>query len=220
MFALRPVMLVLFSLVFFYFVYRLLRSRNHDSAWGAGLIITLVLGILVGWQAWAEWQWQKYETKYSQAVNQVYNLPLSGIHCQRFSEDFFYARGFFGYVEQGADGSPQGTALITRQRCNDLRDWIESNKNTPTENQIVALHVLTHEAEHLAGIWSEKAAECNAMNKDYKIAMAFGATEEQGRSLAQSYYENIFPRMPSEYRDTGCVFTGGTNPVEDKENNR
>lgn len=219
MFALRPIMLAVFSVLFLYFIYRLMRSRNHDSAWVAGLIITISLGAILGWQGYKEWQWQKYETIYSQAVAQVFNLDGLGVHCQRFSEDFFYARGAIGYVEQGGDGRPQGTALITRQRCNDLREWIESNKNNPTENQIIALHVLTHEAEHLAGVWNEKEAECKAMNMDHKMAMALGATEEQGRTLAQTYYDTVFPRMPMDYRDTGCIFTGGTTPTEETADN-
>jgi hypothetical protein len=58
---------------------------------------------------------------------------------------------------------------------------------------------------HMAGETAEAVAECQAVQRDSRTAELLGATPEQARRLALAYYDDIFPRMPDEYRSADCT---------------
>jgi hypothetical protein len=70
---------------------------------------------------------------------------------------------------------------------------------------VVAVHVLTHESMHMRGLTNEAAAECAALQRDETTAQLLGATAAEARSLARDYWLTVYPDMPSDYRDGGCV---------------
>ena len=94
--------------------------------------------------------------------------------------------------------------MISWDACEDLRAWIGSDRSTPTRGEIIAVHVLTHEAMHMAGELSESVAECRAVQRDARTAMALGASHEQARRLARSYWLQVYPQMPDDYRTSDC----------------
>jgi hypothetical protein len=126
------------------------------------------------------------------------------IHCQTFGEAFVDAGAESGYVAFGPTGVPERRALIKRNQCNDLGDYIRSDKRAPTREHVVAVHVLTHEAIHMSGETSEAITECLAMQKDAAMARLLGADDASARLLARSYFESIYPSMPEPYRSAEC----------------
>jgi hypothetical protein len=84
------------------------------------------------------------------------------VRCQSFGGAFVDAGPELGYVRGRADGKPEPWTLINR-------------------DQVVAVHVLTHEAMHLSGQLNEAAAE-----------------------LAAAYWRDIYPLMPDGYRSADC----------------
>lgn len=177
--------------------------------WGRGqqvwwVSVAVVVGLLAG-GGWLEYRWQVTERAAAAGAAVVAGPDSPGLHCMRFSESLLYARGFDGYVDFNRDGEP-GQAVLTYQVCQDLKAWLESDKESPSEAQVVAVHVVSHEAVHLTGERSEAVAECVAMKRDAQVAKAMGATEAQALRLASLYRVNVYPRMPAEYRGmaTGC----------------
>jgi hypothetical protein len=70
---------------------------------------------------------------------------------------------------------------------------------------VIAVHVLTHEAMHLAGRLIESDADCAAMQRDAWTAQQLGATTEQGQRLAETYWREVYPRMPDAYTSVECA---------------
>ncbi|GMA89212.1 hypothetical protein GCM10025868_44620 [Angustibacter aerolatus] len=83
--------------------------------------------------------------------------------------------------------------------------YLGGDRSRPTRDQVVAVHVLTHETRHVAGVTTENAAECGAVQRDAVTARLLGATAEQAVALARSHWTTTYPRMPDAYRDGGCA---------------
>ena len=67
------------------------------------------------------------------------------------------------------------------------------------------MQVLSHESYHLSGILSEAQTECSAIQRLDEVAGWLGASPDEARALAERYYNEIYPRMPSAYRSIECV---------------
>jgi hypothetical protein len=104
---------------------------------------------------------------------------------------------------------PERRTLIKRDQCAALSDYLRSDKTSPTRDEIVAVHVLTHETIHMTGITSEAETECLATQRDADMARALGASAAAARSLAASYWIGVYPRMPDTYRSVDCEGPGG-----------
>ena len=128
-----------------------------------------------------------------------------GVRCQSFGGAFVDVGVDLGYVVFGPDGKPEQWTLIKRDQCADLSDYLGSDKEQPTRDQIVAVHVLTHEAVHMTGVQNEAQTECLAMQRDAAMAELLGATPEAAGNLAIAYWRDVYPRMPAAYRSEECA---------------
>jgi hypothetical protein len=140
----------------------------------------------------------RLERTLEHAASQVAGEPV-GVHCQTAGETWTEIGAELGYVRWGPDGVPERKTLIKYDPCADLRSWLSSDKRSPREDQVVAVHVLTHETMHMIGITDEAHAECAAMQRDALMAQALGATPAQAQALAHRYWLEVYPRMPDGY---------------------
>jgi hypothetical protein len=146
----------------------------------------------------------RLEHRLSAVTTVLAGVPTT-VHCQSFGQSMVDAGNELGFVRWGANGTPEHATLIKRDQCNDLNAYLRSNHRTPTEQQVVAVHVLTHEAMHMAGLTAESAAECAAVHKDARTAELLGATPEEARALADRYWRTVYPRLTDEYRSAACT---------------
>lgn len=164
----------------------------------------LVPALLLGWQ---EWSFRADEADFSRIAAEIAERDVR-IECQRFSGALLDPTAEAGYVAFDAAGTPGDTGRLERDACNALRDYLHGDKNSPDLDQVVAVQVLAHESYHLAGVRNEAQTECSAIQRLDEVAEALGATPEQARSLAERYYDEIYPRMPSAYQSRDCVDQG------------
>jgi hypothetical protein len=158
---------------------------------------------------YTERQWVSAEQKFS-AVALSIEPVAAGVHCQRLGETLTANAWELGHVEF-YEGVPTGPAVISYSTCQNLAAYWRSSsreKSNPSKDEIVAVHVLTHESMHLTGVMDESLAECRAMQRDAVVAQRLGATPEQGRMLAMRYAEAVYPTMPAEYTSRDCVKGG------------
>ncbi len=149
----------------------------------------------------------RLEQRLSAVASDLVGAPAT-VHCQTAGQEFVDAGAELGYVSWGRDGVPEHQTLVKHAQCGDLADYLGGGKDTPSEDEVVAVHVLTHEAMHMAGETGEASAECQAVQRDARTAELLGATPAQARRLAETYYASVFPRMPDEYRSEDCVQGG------------
>ena len=126
------------------------------------------------------------------------------VRCQSLGGAFVDGGPELGYVRWRADGSPEPWALIKRDQCHHLAAYVRSGARRPTRDQVVAVHVLTHEAMHMSGRLDEAVAECAAVQRDAQTARLLGARPADAAALAAAYWGNIYPLMPDRYRSGEC----------------
>lgn len=133
--------------------------------------------------------------------------------CQTLGGAFVDAGAEAGYVRWGPDGVPEHVAHIKWEQCRDLRRYLRSDKRRPSGAQLVAVHVLTHEAVHTGGEKSESLTECKAVQRDGQVARLLGAPDVGAKRLAWLYWKTVYPQMPDDYRDAGCAPGGGLDEM-------
>jgi len=177
-------------------------ATRHAMGHKHPILIPLLLipALFLGWQ---EWGFRADQERFSDVASRIAERTVS-IECQRFSGALVDATAESGYVAFSADGKPADVGRLERDTCNNLRDWLHSDKANPTLEQVMAVHVLGHEAYHLSGIRSEAQTECEAMQRLDEVAQWLGATAEQARNLAERYDSDVYTRMPSSYRSSDC----------------
>jgi hypothetical protein len=126
------------------------------------------------------------------------------VECQTLGGAFVDAGAELGYVPFGADGEPEPQTLLKYEPCRDLMAYLRSDKRSPSPQQVVAVHVLSHEAMHMSGLRDEARTECAAVQRDARTARLLGATPAAAAALARAYWRGTYPRMPEGYRSAEC----------------
>lgn len=126
------------------------------------------------------------------------------VHCQSVGGAITDATAELGYVRWTAGGVPEHATTIKYEQCRDLRAYLGHHGRHPTADQVVAVHVLTHESMHMRGELSEAAAECEALQRDARTARDLGASAADAAALAATYWRVDYPRMPDDYRSSEC----------------
>jgi hypothetical protein len=126
------------------------------------------------------------------------------VQCQSIGAAMTDAGAELGYVRWTAAGVPEHATTIKYEQCRDLRAYLSRHGRHPTPEQVIAVHVLTHESMHVRGELSEAAAECEAMQRDARMARDLGASPSDAAALAATYWRVDYPLMPDGYRTSDC----------------
>ena len=94
---------------------------------------------------------------------------------------------------------------MSYDECHRLSAYLGSNKHAPSFDDVIAVHVLTHESMHMAGDPVEATAECAAVQRDVQTAELLGASQFDAQGLARRYWTNAYPRLTDNYRSVDCA---------------
>jgi len=177
-----------------------LGSRGRGAWYALGLV---GLGLTSGTMAW---QSAKLEDRLAEVAARVADRPGVVVDCKNLLQELLQEKP--GQVWFNADGTPSNTAELSWEICDDIDAWLDGGSGTPTDEQVIAVHVLTHEAVHLGGIRDEAQTECLAMQYDAAVAEALGADPITARALAERYATAFYPRMRGDYRHYNCAEGG------------
>ena len=161
------------------------------------LLVALVAGVPVVRHA-------RLEARLATVASQLAGHRVT-VRCETLTQSWTDAQAELGYVRFDAEGRPEPRATLGVEACRDLSAWSGSDHAHPTPAQVVAVHVLTHEAMHLTGQADEARAECAAVQRDARTAVLLGATPAQGLALATAYWATDYPSLPDAYRSAACV---------------
>jgi hypothetical protein len=95
-------------------------------------------------------------------------------------------------------------ALPTEHGTRTCRHGSQQGECDDWASKLVSVHVLTHEAMHLAGVMGEAEADCLAAQLDALVAEALGADRRFGRLLAREYWTYYYPSQSAAYRSREC----------------
>jgi hypothetical protein len=120
---------------------------------------------------------------------------------------FFSSQGHSGHVWFDANGQPAKQAFLSSSTCSRVKDY-QRDPNGAGVDQVVAVHTVTHEAEHLAGVQAEDVAECRAMQADAAVLVALGASPDTAHSQVLTYLSGVYPRLSDGYVSARCTDGG------------
>lgn len=143
------------------------------------------------------------ESRLSRVASQLVGDHVS-VHCQSIGQALADLGSELGYVRYREDGTPEPRTTIKRDPCRDLRRYYGGHRHHPSTDEVIAVHVLTHEAMHMKGLLSEAPAECAAVQRDEDTAEMLGASPAEAHELARLYWINVYPNMPGNYRTDEC----------------
>jgi hypothetical protein len=175
-----------------------LGRRRPFPIFSVALLVLLGVGLLVPGARRAQ-----LEHRLEIAASELVGAPVV-VECQTAGREFIDVGSELGYVRYGPDGVPERATLIKRAPCKNLARYLRSNHDRPDEAQVLAVHVLTHEAMHMAGITDEARAECLAMQQDARTARLLGASPDEAVVLARRYWRTVYPQMPDRYVSAEC----------------
>ncbi|HVW80152.1 MAG TPA: hypothetical protein VHB69_04340 [Mycobacteriales bacterium] len=144
------------------------------------------------------------EARLDKAASVLVGAPVT-VHCETLANTFTDTSGDLGFVKYGADGVPEHHATIARAQCAYLKNYYDGDQLHPSLDEVVAVHVLTHESMHMRGQPVEALAECEAMQRDAETAQLLGATPQESVALAREYWIEYYPNMPASYRSSDCA---------------
>lgn len=172
--------------------------RYHEKpTWVMAIIIMIPTLILTGFEI----RWQFHQNQATEIVQSVSERSEGSAKCQRLSgaltDTALSVKGMVYYANDSV-------AHLKYETCQNFMSWMESDKQNPTEKEVMAVGVLVHEAIHVSGEKNEALTECKANKKLVQVAEDLGATTVQAEELYSLYMEKISPRMPSQYQNGIC----------------
>ena len=125
------------------------------------------------------------------------------VDCQSWLGSFFDSNTEAGYVRWEAGGPPERSTTLKADVCRSLGRYMRSAAD-PSMDEVFAVHIVSHEAMHMAGVMDEALAECAAVQRDIQTARLLGATSSEAAALAERYWIEGYPLLPDEYRTSDC----------------
>jgi hypothetical protein len=124
-----------------------------------------------------------------------------------FDRSTDHALGYVRWTPQG----PEKKSKLRHETCDALKDVIsDPNDLSDPYRRLFSIHVLTHEAMHMVGEQNEAIAECKAIQRDFKTAIALGMSLEKAQEFVLWYYQSFYPKfMSTGYHSPECR-RGGT----------
>ena len=193
-------------------IFRVIARRREIGGRTFRAVVAVVLTVAAN-TAWsfevAHYQRQQLATE---ALDVLSDVPGLRADCERYTEELFNLSQYQGYVY--FDGSH--VAHLRRNVCHNLWDYAHGGQANPSEDQMLAVHIVAHEAQHINGVTSEGAAECRAVQLNYLVAEELGATEAQARELQRRYFADYYPHLDSDYRSRQCHDGGDLDLFPDR----
>lgn len=159
-----------------------------------------ILAVVAGWGPFRTW---RLESALSAAATEVAGRPAT-VKCQGLGGAFVDIDDAAGHVTGRADGTMDSVAHVDWGICKLLRSYIAKDGEKPTALEIIAVHLVTHEARHVAGTLDEATTECEAVQRDALTARALGASVMDARKLARAYWRVHYPDLGERYVSAAC----------------
>lgn len=175
----------------------LLRVRTNRRALPLALVVLVVCASI----ATLEGRLALREHRWSVATSSLLGVDVE-VHCQRMIAYAVDTSVILGFVPSDPiTGEPMREAWLRRDTCDSLAKW---DHESPTDEHVRAVHVLTHEAMHMAGERNEARTECYAIQRNAAMAVVLGASADQAKRLSLRYHKQIHHKLPLEYQSREC----------------
>lgn len=137
-----------------------------------------------------------FEQRLARVAENLLQRPNIEVDCNSYLEGMFHL-GPAGYVYQGSN-----VINLEIRTCRDLRGYLE-NPQSASYRELWALHILTHEAMHIAGEFNEQLADCQAFQRNHVTAALLGVPEHIAERNAVELHQKR-PTHNKKYYSREC----------------
>ncbi|MDP9491515.1 MAG: hypothetical protein M3P42_04840 [Actinomycetota bacterium] len=179
-----------------------------------------LLVILIPVVAFSVWQHRKgaqNEERLGEVASAIAQRSVA-VDCPGFWRKLVDVKGEDGQVDFDVAGRPTDSARLSARTCDRLEDFSRAGTKPAFDclvpddracrREVVetarSLSTLAHEAYHLAGVRTEAAAECYAVQTVDFVTEQLGATPGQGRIVAVWAERTSARTHPAEYHSAEC----------------
>ena len=161
--------------------------------------IVLLSGLIIG-VGYFEAKWLIVQSQATQLTQEISKNEKGYAVCQRFTPAFLDAQmstlGFVAYSEGNKSN-------IKYAQCKKFGEFLETDKTQLTEEHVLAVGVVIHEAIHVGGEYDEAVTQCLTMKQMPDVLKQYGVSEQNSAIYADKYRE-MSKRMPPEYLNGTC----------------
>lgn len=198
------------SLIFMYLTFHSLIGPNRtgkrfDSYFFTVLTLTIVTSSV-------PIRHVMFQNSLSDAVEELLGKESVYVDCNSYFDSIFHFN-LAGFVYRGSS-----TINLEVRSCKNLKSYLK-NPSEANSRELFALHVLTHEAMHVAGEFNEALADCQAFQRNHRMAELLGvpsyiaaknaADAHRTRSKRHPYYSpQCEPGMAMDERLPNAVWVG------------
>lgn len=185
----------LFLLLAWVIFWPLIKSNQKPSVFWVAVVILSMAGVGFG-----EFKWVSVQNEATSLTKQVSGNPEGHVVCQRFTTAFMDAQvstlGFVAYSEGNKSN-------VKYAQCKKWGEFLEANKKQLTDEHLLAVGVVIHEAYHVGGEFNEAVTQCLTMKKMPEVLKQYGVSDDYATIYADKYRE-MSQRMPPEYLNGTC----------------
>ena len=160
-------LLLILSLIFLGLAIKSLFGENLGSRFDPYFFIMLAIS---GGLAFFPIKGMLFEHKLGKVAAALIEHDSVVVNCQSTYESMFNL-GVAGFVRRGS-----GVINIEVRTCDDLKEYLK-NPASAGPRELFALHVLSHEAMHVAGFINEYLTDCKAFQRNHRTAKLLGVPE-------------------------------------------
>lgn len=163
------IILIGLSLFFLYLTYHsVFVNRGHSGKRFDGYSM-FMFGLFV-FTAFFPVRHSLFQNKLASATEQLLNKESVYVDCNSYLDSIFHFN-LAGYVYRGSD-----KINLEVRVCQNLKSYLDEPSEA-SRQELFALHVLTHEAMHVAGQFNEPLADCQAFQRNHLMAQYLGVPE-------------------------------------------
>lgn len=177
--------------------YRLARRRAALALTGIGAVA--LWGGLLAVAGYYEVRHHVTQTVATAATRELSGDPGATVVCRRVHAEPVNGLRNSGFVSW----DDPDTAILSQPTCAALGAWLFGGRGHRDVDQVTAVHVVAHEAGHVAGLRDEATTECFALANTARAARLMGATHAKADAVAHVYARAVHPHLSEEYR-TDC----------------
>ena len=137
-----------------------------------------------------------FEQQLARAAGLLLDRSDVEVDCNSYLEGMFHL-GPTGYVYRGSS-----RINLEIRTCRDLRGYLDHPEQA-SYRELWALHILSHEAMHVAGEFNEQLADCKAFQRNHVTAKLLGVAPQVAAQNAIEVHRNR-PTHDSKYYSPHC----------------
>jgi len=167
------------------------------------LFMCIALALACAWQPFKIW---RFERHLAANASELADHRPATVHCNTILDTMLDSE----QLASGHANLQSGEIVFQYGWCERLLDYLAAPEQADAED-FFALHMFTHESMHVRGEANEAKTECQAIQRDYRVAKMLGVPPELAHKQALAHYQNSYlPRkqqgaLSAQYYSDECT---------------